>query len=455
MDHLSQTKAPQQIAAVSVFLSLALGAVALRLWIRARMIKSLGWDDYMMVVALINYIMYDTALMVVVANGGGTHVKLSDIKRAAVIYSLAAEGFYLTTIMFLKISLGLSFLRIVVKQWQRRFVYAIMFLSTSINIYHTIFVIFNCGSPSHYLERLVQSKCARKSVELGLAYEQAAVTTITDFLFALLPIPLLWNASMDRRSKISGGCILGLGTLGSIFSIVRFKYIDGLGSLEDFLWNTANVSIWSTMEMGTGIIAGSLATMRPIFKKIVYKANDLTANCHGGIHSPRHWRKTKPSAYNSTHTDSRSEQEWKQSNDFWNGTFTATCVGGVLDDLDDLDDEKGSSLVQIRDCEREPSEDNWSKGPETSRMWPLAVDARISRTVDVVISVSQEEPSKGDLWGGRMENVVRSPQKARHSGSSTESIPDWEMQPDLTMPSRSGSKADLAEEVGVVRAVCR
>ena len=55
MARQSQTKAPQQVAAVSVFLPLALGAVALRLWIRTRMIKSLGWDDYMMVVALVGW----------------------------------------------------------------------------------------------------------------------------------------------------------------------------------------------------------------------------------------------------------------------------------------------------------------------------------------------------------------------------------------------------------------
>lgn len=55
MARQSQTKAPQQIAAVSVFLPLALGAVALRLWIRTQMIKSLGWDDYMMIVALVSW----------------------------------------------------------------------------------------------------------------------------------------------------------------------------------------------------------------------------------------------------------------------------------------------------------------------------------------------------------------------------------------------------------------
>ncbi|KAE9990961.1 hypothetical protein EG327_000674 [Venturia inaequalis] len=441
MARQSQTKAPQQIAAVSVFLPLALGAVAFRLWIRTRMVKSLGWDDYMMVVALMNFIVYSAALIIIVANGGGTHIKVTDTKRTAVTYTLVAEVFYLMTIMFLKISLGLFFLRVVSKKWQRKVVYATMFLSTIINIYHTVFVVFSCGSPQHYLERMIQMKCVRKSVELGLAYEQAAVTTITDFVFALLPLPLLWNLSMDRRSKTLVGCILGLGTLGSIFSIVRFKYIDGLGSHEDFFWNAANVSIWSTMEMGTGIIAGCLATMRPLFKKLVYKASPLSTSHRGATDTSSRLWKPKPSARSSTHTDSRkSLQDWKQNTDVGTGTFTTTIVGGVLDDLDDLDDEKGMGLVQIRDCEREFPEDVWSTDPETSRIWPFAVDAGISKTVDVKISVSQEEPISGGLWGKRMEDIIQSPKQARHSGSSADSIPEWDRLPDLIMPSRSGSK---------------
>lgn len=190
------------------------------------------------------------------------------------------------------------------------------------------------------------------------------------------------------------------------------------------------------MEMGTGIIAGCLATMRPLFKKLVYKASHLTTSHRKPTDTSRRLWKSKSSAYNST----QNFHEWKQSTDVGTGTFTTTCVGGILDDLDDLDDEKGMSLVQIRDGEREFPEEVWSKDPETSRIWPFAVDARISKTVDVEISVSKEGPMSGGLWGRRMEDIIQSPRKARHSGSIDDSIPEWDKMPDLIMPLRSGSK---------------
>lgn len=200
------------------------------------------------------------------------------------------------------------------------------------------------------------------------------------------------------------------------------------------------------MEMGTGIIAGCLATMRPLFKKLVYKASHIThaATHRGTTGTSRRLWKAKPSAYNSTRTDSRrSFHEWKQSVDNGTGTYTTTCVGGHdLDDFADLADEKGVSLVHIRDNEREFPEDVWSKDPERARIWPFAVDAGISKTVDVQISVSQEEPMRGGLWGKRMEDIIQTPKKARHSGSNSgDSIPEWDKLPDLILPSRPGSKS--------------
>ena len=81
-----------------------------------------------------------------------------------------------------------------------------------------------------YLDR----KCVPASAQLGLLYEQAAVTTFTDFVLAAIPVPLLYHAKMNMRAKVSVGLILGLGAAGSICSIVRFFYVKGLVNSADF-----------------------------------------------------------------------------------------------------------------------------------------------------------------------------------------------------------------------------
>lgn len=59
---------------------------------------------------------------------------------------------------------------------------------------------------------MLMKKCIPKHIQVDLAYEQAAVTTFTDLVFAVLPFPLLWDTTLDRRSKLSVAFVLLLGT---------------------------------------------------------------------------------------------------------------------------------------------------------------------------------------------------------------------------------------------------
>lgn len=69
---------------------------------------------------------------------------------------------------------------------------------------------------------------------------------------------------MPRKTKVIIGCILSMGTIGSAALLVRLPYLTNLGSNLDFLYQTTGVAIWSVVEPGMGIVAGSLATLRPL-----------------------------------------------------------------------------------------------------------------------------------------------------------------------------------------------
>jgi TctA family transporter len=89
-DFVQHSRQPYQIAITSVFLSLAIFAVIVRLWVRKHMINSVGGDDYMMVVAVVSFILYCAALMEIVANGGGTHIRGLEDTRIAQDVSLVS-----------------------------------------------------------------------------------------------------------------------------------------------------------------------------------------------------------------------------------------------------------------------------------------------------------------------------------------------------------------------------
>lgn len=54
----------------------------------------------------------------------------------------------------------------------------------------------------------------------------------------------------------------------SMATIVRIPYAKQLLSDPDYLYNFTDLAIWSTVEIGLGLTASSLATLKPLFRRL-------------------------------------------------------------------------------------------------------------------------------------------------------------------------------------------
>ncbi|KAF2265167.1 hypothetical protein CC78DRAFT_207671 [Lojkania enalia] len=219
--------------------------VALRVWTRAYVIANFGWDDGTIVMAAIVFSIYCATMLYIESNGGGTHITSVSQLVMLTKWAIVGEATYIITIMVMKISLGIFFARIVVKTWQLWTIYftvAVNILSSAASFFYCL---FRCGTNlDAYVFYQLADKCTPRALDRFFAYQQASFTTLTDCIFATLPIFILWNSSMDTTSKISVGLILSLAALGSICSMIRFQYVDGLTQIDDFFWNATNIAIW-------------------------------------------------------------------------------------------------------------------------------------------------------------------------------------------------------------------
>jgi hypothetical protein len=182
-----------------------------------------------------------------------------------------SEVFYTLTMIALKLSLASFFLRIIVEQWQRRFVYVVAIICTSYGIGYFFFACFHCGiwgnGEAYWLKR-IEGRCASNAAILGTGYTFAIITAVSDFTLAMLPIPLVWKAQIRPREKLIVSGILALATVGSIASMVRIKWIPVLAQQNLAIWeNVLLLGISSVIELGLGILAGSLCTLRPLLRK--------------------------------------------------------------------------------------------------------------------------------------------------------------------------------------------
>lgn len=261
------------------FLILTWFFIALRVWTRTYVINNFGWDDTTMLLAGAIFTVYCATMLVLTAHGGAAHITDYAHMARLIKWTIIGEATYLATIMVLKISLGIFFGRIVVVPWHLRIIYITVIVNVLSNASAFVYVLLRCGPDiDQYLFMQLQYKCTPRNLDNFFAYQQAALTTFTDLVFATLPVFILWNTNMDLRSKLSVGFILSLAGLGIICSILRFRYIDGLTDVTDFFWNATNIAIWSTIEPGAGIIAGCLACLRPFVKSVFVKARSIRSS---------------------------------------------------------------------------------------------------------------------------------------------------------------------------------
>lgn len=116
----------------------------------------------------------------------------------------------------------------------------------------------------------VHGTCWSKDTLQPLSYTNLALNITTDLFFAILiPAPMLWGLNVNQRTRYSLLAILGLGVFACAACFVKLGSIVNYGKLGDWLWDSRNITIWTIVENNIGIIAGSLPTLRPLFKTIL------------------------------------------------------------------------------------------------------------------------------------------------------------------------------------------
>ncbi|KAF2828144.1 integral membrane protein [Ophiobolus disseminans] len=271
---------------VLTLLTLSYLTVGLRLWVRCRITKNPGWDDAAMLLTLMLFTCYCAFIIVITLRGGQAKLFNIDAIRVTLVYVQLSEVFYILTTTVFKISLGLFFLRVLTKRWQTYLFHTLLFVSATYGLFYTLTTIFTCGDPSKLANTLLDSKkCLPTAFILSTGYIYGTINVIADWTFVLIPICVLLESDLDKRSKISVSIVMALGAVGSVSSIMRMVYLKGLlYSSRGLTSNAIKATIWATAEPGTGIIAASIAILRPLIRSITTSVRGR-ASAYGGSKS--------------------------------------------------------------------------------------------------------------------------------------------------------------------------
>ncbi|KUI64224.1 hypothetical protein VM1G_11005 [Cytospora mali] len=239
-----------------------LSRLAVRRWLKP---EAMGLDDYLMCIGLILYSVTSALVIVCCFYGAGQKHKFlsdADVMQGTKLFFIA-EFFYAACTAPIKGSICVCLLRIA--DSRRRFVWSLWAIigATAIAPIIFIFVVANICHPITALWGETAGTC-NSGLNSSVSYFFSAVSILTDWAMAILPGVLLWNVQLKRRVKGSVTVILGLAAFASCATIVRLSYLTLYNNQAEFMFSTGKIGLWSVVEEGIGITAGSMPALRPV-----------------------------------------------------------------------------------------------------------------------------------------------------------------------------------------------
>ncbi|KAF9894161.1 hypothetical protein FE257_009134 [Aspergillus nanangensis] len=324
-----------------VMLAISCVAVLLRSFVRLYLVRAFGWDDALMVVAMALFTLLCVTCIVGSHLGVGHRIiefKSLDSLEKALLWWWLGQILYLWSSAVAKVSIAMALLRLTVRKMHRNILWGTISVVIVIGLMFWLVLLLDCNPVSYFWHRVDPTqtgKCLPTKILIAIAYLYSSITILCDFTLGIMPAVLIWNLQMNKETKVALIGILSLGAVASVAVVIRVPFLHNYAD-DDFLYSTYQIAIWSVVETGLAIVAGSLVTLRPLFRWVLggsasyarhrryqqtsggnYPLSGVTAHYQkSGASDPKYWRpditldeRTNTVVISPSHLNTSSSQE--------------------------------------------------------------------------------------------------------------------------------------------------
>ncbi|OOF98706.1 hypothetical protein ASPCADRAFT_512913 [Aspergillus carbonarius ITEM 5010] len=186
-----------------------------------------------------------------------------------------------------KTSISIALLRLAVHKVHRMILCTVTGLVIVAGVMIWLVFLAGCQPVSYFWSRVTadhDGTCIPRQILLDIGYLYSFLIVFSDITLGIMPAVLIWHLQMNRRTKIALAGVLSLGALESVAVIMRIPYLHTYHD-PNLLYATYQIDFWSIIEIGIGITAGSLATLRPLFLWVFDTRSHYGKNSRGRKHS--------------------------------------------------------------------------------------------------------------------------------------------------------------------------
>ncbi|KAK3484809.1 kinetochore complex Sim4 subunit Fta1-domain-containing protein [Neurospora hispaniola] len=253
-----------------IMLPLSLMFLGLRLYVRGRLLRKTGWDDWFMIIASI----FGTTVSICVilaytTFGWDKHIwdlTVTEVSHGRKI-SMATQAVFIMSSCFSKVSILVSYLALApMNSWFRRLTKVSMVFIIAMNCGSFILLFTQCHPVSSYWS-LIQSDSADCIQEYAPLMTHAIVTALADFIVWVLPLPTFFRAHIPIHQRIILVVLFSFGLLVVFAACIRMYWVHYVvWETWDPTWEGNQLWAWTAVEIHLGIMCGCVPYFKSLFR---------------------------------------------------------------------------------------------------------------------------------------------------------------------------------------------
>lgn len=150
---------------------------------------------------------------------GGTGKHTNDLTPDSAEVSLRA--WYLCEVLYapmsacIRTSIAVFLLRLAGKRWHKWSIYIILTVTWLISVGFFVPMVIQCSPPSYFWKQVqgAEGYCINPVIVPLFTIIHSIISAICDWIVGLLPILLLWNVQINRRTKFGIAALLSMGIM--------------------------------------------------------------------------------------------------------------------------------------------------------------------------------------------------------------------------------------------------
>ncbi|KZM22003.1 hypothetical protein ST47_g6849 [Ascochyta rabiei] len=112
----------------------------------------------------------------------------------------------------------------------------------------------------------IQGACWSPWILIYYAIVAGTISAVVDLYLAVYPAVVLYRLHINWKKKTVLSVALGLGSIAAVVAMYKSTRLPALAS-EDFSYDTADITVWTSIEGNCIIVAACIPTLQPLLDR--------------------------------------------------------------------------------------------------------------------------------------------------------------------------------------------